>query len=106
MNEKEQKTEEKQKLHMRLLDAQDAVLISCEGDSVSVDVLGDLVHVGEGLAYALAQNTNLADFFMSVIGATASASIEMGDARKSAEIRNTLKAIIVYIDEVKGKAQN
>jgi len=37
MNEKEQKTEEKQKLHMRLLDAQDAVLISCEGNSVSVD---------------------------------------------------------------------
>jgi len=62
--------------------------------------------VGEGLAYALAQNTNLADFFMSVIGATASASIEIGDTRKSEEIKSALKAVITYIDEVKGKLQN
>ena len=103
---KEQKTKEKQKLHERLLDSEDAILISCEGDRVSIDVLGNIISAGEGLAYALAQNTHLADFFMSVMGGTAAASIDIGDVKKSAEIEGSLRAILLYLAESKGKRQN
>ena len=97
---------ETQRLHERLLDAKDAILISCEGNHVRVDVMGSLVSVGEGLSYALAQNTHLAAFFLSVMGGIASASIEIGDIKKSEEIRLALKAILIYLNEVKGKVQN
>jgi len=97
---------EKQKLHERLLDAEDAILITCEGDSVSVDIMGELLSVGEGLSYALAQNVHLADFFMSVISATVATSLDIGDTKKSDEIIRTLKGILLYISETKSKNQN
>jgi len=97
---------EKQKLHERLLDAQDAILITCEGDQVSIDVMGELVSVGEGLAYALAQNTDLADFFLSVMGGTVITAAKIGDIKKSEEIRKALEGVLLYLQEAKGKAYN
>jgi len=97
---------EKQKLHKRLLDAQDAILITCEGDQVSIDVMGELISVGEGLAYALAQNTDLADFFLSVMGGTVMTAVKIGNIKKSEEIRKALQGVLLYLQEAKGKVYN
>ena len=99
-------TEEKQKLHERLLDSEDAILISCEKDTVSIDVMGDLINVGEGLAYALVQNIHLADFFMSVVAGTATVAADMGDVKRSRDIETSLQGILLYLREAKGKKQN
>ena len=97
---------EKQKLHKRLLDAQDAILITCEGDQVSIDVMGELISVGEGLAYAFAQNTDLADFFLSVMGGTVMTAVKIGNIKKSEEIRKALQGVLLYLQEAKGKVYN